>query len=259
MESQTEIVLLGVQRQNTSKTCYRQEGSFTRCTGVKLEDASKGRKQSKIKERNRMQVILGTKIGMTQIIGEDGVVTPVTILQAGPCTVTQIKTVDTDGYNAVQVGYGQGKNLSKSVSGHVKKAGENINPKVLKEFRVEEIPEGMKLGDSLTVESFKLGDKVAVTGTSKGKGYAGTVKRHNFNESRNTHGFKGDIRKVGSIGSMYPQKVWKGKKMPGRMGHEQVTVKNLTVAYIDTANNLIGLKGAVPGPNKGIVSVEGEE
>ena len=206
-----------------------------------------------------MQVILGTKIGMTQIIGEDGVVTPVTILQAGPCTVTQIKTVDTDGYNAVQVGYGQGKNLSKSVSGHVKKAGKNIEPKVLKEFRVEEIPEGMKLGDSLTVESFKLGDKVAVTGTSKGKGYAGTVKRHNFNESRNTHGFKGDIRKVGSIGSMYPQKVWKGKKMPGRMGHEQVTVKNLTVAYIDTANNLIGLKGAVPGPNKGIVSVEGEE
>ncbi|MBQ3432893.1 50S ribosomal protein L3 [Candidatus Saccharibacteria bacterium] len=206
-----------------------------------------------------MQVILGTKIGMTQIIGEDGVVTPVTILQAGPCTVTQIKTVDTDGYNAVQVGYGQGKNLSKSVAGHVKKAGENINPKVLKEFRVEEIPEGMKLGDSLTVESFKLGDKVAVTGTSKGKGYAGTVKRHNFNESRNTHGFKGDIRKVGSIGSMYPQKVWKGKKMPGRMGHDRVTVKNLTVAYIDATNNLIGLKGAVPGPNKGIVSVEGEE
>ena len=206
-----------------------------------------------------MQVILGTKIGMTQIIGDDGVVTPVTILQAGPCTVTQIKTVDTDGYNAVQVGYGQGKNLSKSVSGHVKKAGENISPKVLHEFRVEAIPEGMKLGDNLTVESFKLGDKVAVTGTSKGKGYAGTVKRHNFNESRNTHGFKGDIRKVGSIGSMYPQKVWKGKKMPGRMGHEQVTVKNLTVAYIDAEQNLIGLKGAVPGPNKGIVSVEGKE
>ena len=195
-----------------------------------------------------MQVILGTKIGMTQIIGETGEVTPVTILQAGPCTVTQIKTVDTDGYNAVQVGYGQGKNLSKSVSGHVKKAGENINPKVLKEFRVEVIPEGMKLGD-----------KVAVTGTSKGKGFAGTVKRWNFQESRNTHGFKGDIRKVGSIGSMYPQKVWKGKRMPGRMGHDTVTVKNLVVAYIDAANNLIGLKGAVPGPKKGIVSVEGEE
>ena len=175
-----------------------------------------------------MQVILGTKVGMTQIIGEDGVVTPVTILQAGPCAVTQIKTVETDGYNAVQ-------------------------------FRTEEIPEGMKLGDVLTVENFKLGDKVAVTGTSKGKGYAGTVKRYNFNESRNTHGFKGNIRRVGSIGSMYPQKVFKGKKMPGRMGHDQVTVKNLTVAYIDVEKNLIGLKGAVPGPNKGIVSVEGKE
>ena len=206
-----------------------------------------------------MQVILGTKIGMTQIIGDDGVVTPVTILQAGPCTVTQIKTIDTDGYNAVQFGFGQGKNLSKSVTGHVKKAGENINPKVMKEFRVEAIPEGMKPGDTLTVESFKLGDKVAVTGTSKGQGYAGTVKRWNFNESRNTHGFKGDIRKVGSIGSMYPQKVWKGKKMPGRMGHDTVTVKNLVVAYIDAANNLIGLKGAVPGPKKGIVTVEGKE
>ena len=206
-----------------------------------------------------MQVILGTKIGMTQIIGDDGVVTPVTILQAGPCTVTQIKTVETDGYNAVQLGYGQGKNLSKSVSGHVKKAGENNNPKVLKEFRVGVIPEGIKLGDSLTVESFKLGDKVAVTGTSKGKGFAGTVKRHNFIESRNTHGFKGNIRRVGSIGSMYPQKVFKGKKMPGRMGHDQVTVKNLAVAYIDTEKNLIGLKGAVPGPRNGIVSLEGKE
>ncbi|MBR5647766.1 50S ribosomal protein L3 [Candidatus Saccharibacteria bacterium] len=206
-----------------------------------------------------MQVILGTKIGMTQIIGDDGVVTPVTVLQAGPITVTQIKTVETDGYNAVQFGFGQGKNLSKSVTGHAKKAGENINPKVLKEFRVNEIPEGMKLGDTITVEAFKLGDKVTVTGTSKGKGYAGTVKRWNFNESRNTHGFKGDIRKVGSIGSMYPQKVWKGKKMPGRMGHDQVTVKNLVVAYIDAHNNLIGLKGAVPGPKKGIVAVEGKE
>ena len=206
-----------------------------------------------------MQVILGTKIGMTQIIGEDGVVTPVTILQAGPATVTQIKTVEKDGYNAVQVGYGSGKNLSKSVAGHVKKAGENINPKVLKEFRLEVIPEEMKVGDTITVEAFKIGDKVAVTGTSKGKGFAGTVKRHNFNESRNTHGFKGDIRKVGSIGSMYPQKVFKGKRMPGRMGHDKVTVKNLVVAYIDVANNLIGLKGAVPGPRKGIVTVEGKE
>ncbi len=205
-----------------------------------------------------MQVIIGTKIGMSQIIGEDGVVTPVTVIQAGPATVTQIKTAEKDGYNAVQLGFGQGKNLSKSVSGHVKKAGENLSPKVLKEFRTEGEPE-VKVGDSLTVESFNLGDKVTVTGTSKGKGYAGTVKRWNFNESRNTHGFKGNIRRVGSIGSMYPQKVFKGKKMPGRMGHDQVTVKNLIVAYIDKENNIIGLKGAVPGPKKGIVTVEGKE
>ena len=196
-----------------------------------------------------MQVILGTKIGMTQIIGEDGVVTPVTIIEAGPATVTQIKTVETDGYNAVQLGFGKGKNLSKSVSGHVKKAGDNINPKVLKEFRRDDI-DGLKLGDVITVDAFKLGDKVSVTGISKGKGFAGTVKRWNFQESRNTHGFKGDIRKVGSIGSMYPQKVFKGKRMPGRMGHDQVTVKNLVVAYIDKENNLLGLKGAVPGPKK---------
>ena len=204
-----------------------------------------------------MQVILGTKIGMTQIIGEDGTVTPVTVLQAGPATVTQIKTVESDGYNAVQLGYGQGKNLSKSVSGHVKKAG--VTPRVLKEFRLAALPEDMKIGDTLTVEAFNLGDKVTVTGISKGKGFAGTVKRHNFNESRNTHGFKGNIRRVGSIGSMYPQKVFKGKKMPGRMGHDQVTVKNLVVAYIDKENNLLGLKGAVPGPKKGIVTVEGKD
>ena len=203
-----------------------------------------------------MKVIIGTKIGMTQIIGEDGLVTPVTILQAGPITATQIKTVETDGYNAVQFGYGQGKNLSKSVTGHVKKA--SVTPKILKEFRTDSASD-LKVGDSISVEAFEIGDKVTVTGTSKGKGFAGTVKRWNFQESRNTHGFKGDIRKVGSIGSMYPQKVFKGKRMPGRMGHDQVTVKNLIVAYIDKENNLIGLKGAVPGPKKGIVTVEGKE
>ena len=203
-----------------------------------------------------MKVIIGTKIGMTQIIGEDGLVTPVTILQAGPITATQIKTVETDGYNAVQFGYGQGKNLSKSVTGHVQKA--SVTPKTLKEFRTDSAVE-LKVGDSISVDAFELGDKVTVTGTSKGKGFAGTVKRWNFQELRNTHGFKGDIRKVGSIGSMYPQKVFKGKRMPGRMGHDQVTVKNLIVAYIDKENNLLGLKGAVPGPKKGIVTVEGDK
>jgi large subunit ribosomal protein L3 len=206
-----------------------------------------------------MKAILGTKIGMTQIISSDGVVTPVTILQAGPCTVTQTKSVETDGYSAVQLAFGMGKNLSKAVSGHAKKSGKDIKPKYIREFRTENIPEEITLGSEITVEAFALGDKVQVTGTSKGKGFAGTVKRHNFIESRNTHGFKGDIRKVGSIGSMYPQKVIKGKKMPGRMGHDRVTVKNLVVAYIDAANNLIGIRGAVPGPNKGLVVVEGKE
>lgn len=203
-----------------------------------------------------MKVIIGTKVGMTQIIDEDGIVTPVTVLQAGPITATQIKTVETDGYNAVQFGYGQGKNLSKSVTGHIKKA--NITPKILKEFRTDSASE-LKVGDKISVDAFELGDKVTVTGTSKGKGFAGTIKRWNFEESRNTHGFKGNIRRVGSIGSMYPQKVFKGKRMPGRMGHDQVTVKNLVIAYIDKENNLLGLKGAVPGPKKGIVTVEGKE
>ena len=206
-----------------------------------------------------MKIILGTKIGMTQIIGKDGVVTPVTILQAGPCTVTQTKSLDSDGYSAVQLAYGQGKNLSKAVSGHVKKSGTDINPKFIREFRVETIPAEVTLGSQIDVNNFAIGDKVQVTGTSKGKGFAGTVKRHNFQESRNTHGFKGDIRKVGSIGSMYPQKVFKGKRMPGRMGHDRVTVKNLVVSFIDAEHNLIGLKGAVPGPNKGLVMVEGKE
>jgi large subunit ribosomal protein L3 len=203
-----------------------------------------------------MKVILGTKIGMTQIIGKDGVVTPVTILQAGPVTVTQVKTVEVDGYNAVQMGYGRGKNLSKAVAGHVK--GADVVPAYMREFRYEELPE-VKVGDQVTVADFALGDVVNVQGVSKGKGFAGTVKRHNFNESRNTHGFKGNIRRVGSIGSMFPQKVMKGKKMPGRMGHERVTVKNLVVSFVDVDNGLLGLRGAVPGPRKGLIVVEGKE
>jgi large subunit ribosomal protein L3 len=202
-----------------------------------------------------MKAILGTKIGMTQIIGKDGTVTPVTLIQAGPVTVTQVKTTSKDGYNAVQVGYGKGKNLSKATAGHVKPA--KTTPAKLREFRLEELPEDIKVGDKLDVSLFAVGELVAVTGTSKGKGFAGTVKRHNFSTSKHTHGGKGDIRKVGSIGSMYPQKVFKGKKMPGRMGNSQVTVKNLVVSLIDPANNLLGLKGAVPGPRKGLVTVKG--
>jgi large subunit ribosomal protein L3 len=170
--------------------------------------------------------------------------------------VTQVKTVETDGYTAVQLGYGDGKNLSNAVAGHVKKAG--VTPKKLKEVRVDDLGE-MKVGDAFDVSIFSVGDNVDVTGVSKGKGFAGTIKRHNYNRQRKTHGGKGDTRKVGSIGSMYPQRVFKGKTMAGHMGHEQVTVKNLTVAYVDTTDGVIGLKGAVPGPRKGLVRIAGEE
>lgn len=203
-----------------------------------------------------MKALLGTKIGMTQIIADDGVATPVTLIQAGPCTVTQVKSQETDGYNAVQVGFGMGKNLSKAVAGHVKSS--KLSPKFIREFRVDELPD-LKVGDAIDVSSFSLGDVVDATGTSKGKGFAGTVKRHNFNTSKKTHGGNGNVRKPGSIGSMYPQKVFKGKRMAGRMGAERVTVKNLVVAYVDLENNLLGLKGAVPGPRKGLVIVDGGE
>ena len=201
-----------------------------------------------------MKALLGTKIGMTQILAEDGTATPVTLIQAGPVTVTQVKSVETDGYNAVQVAMGEGKNLSKAVAGHVKAS--NTSPKYIREFRVSE-PTDLKVGDSLDVSAFALGDLVKATGTSKGKGFAGTVKRHNFNTSKKTHGGNGNVRKPGSIGSMYPQKVFKGKRMAGRMGHDQVTVSNLQVAYLDPSNNLLGLKGAVPGPRKGLIVIDG--
>ena len=203
-----------------------------------------------------MKALLGTKIGMTQIISKDGVMIPVTLIQAGPVTVTQVKTVETDGYNAVQVAFGEGKNLSKAVAGHVKSA--KVTPKHIREFRVTELPEGLKVGDTIDVNAFELGELVQATGTSKGKGFAGTVKRHNFITSRHTHGGYGDVRKPGSIGSMYPQKVFKGKRMAGRMGHDQVTVKNLVVAYISAEDNLIGLRGAVPGPKKGLIIIGGK-
>lgn len=202
-----------------------------------------------------MKTLLGTKVGMTQILGADGVMIPITLISAGPCTVTQIKSSDTDGYNAVQIGFGSGKNLSNAVSGHVKAA--KVTPKVIREIRVEDLGE-YKVGDEIKADIFALGDIVNVTGTSKGKGFAGTIKRHNFERQRKTHGGKGNTRKPGSIGSMYPQKIFKGKKMAGQMGHEQVTVKNLVVAFVDVEQNLVGVKGAVPGPRKGTVMIRGK-
>src|SRR6266571_8274655 len=178
-----------------------------------------------------MKALLGTKIGMTQLLQEDGVAVPVTLIQAGPCTVTQVKTVEKDGYSAVQVGFGLGKNLSNAVVGHVKAA--STTPKHIREFRDIELQEGETVGTQFDVTVFEVGENVDVTGTSKGKGFAGNVKRNNFSTTRHSHGFKGYIRKPGSIGSMYPQKIFKGKRMAGQMGNERVTVKNLTIAYVD--------------------------
>jgi len=191
---------------------------------------------------------------MTSIITDDGSLVPVTLLSASPCVVTQVKTAETDGYTAVQLGFEEAKKVGKAQAGHFKKAG--VTPKVVREFRVDEIEEGIQAGASLAADVFELGDTVHVTGTSKGKGFEGNIKRHNFQRGRKTHGGR-SYRRPGSIGSMYPQKIFKGKRMAGRGGHEQVTVQNLKVALVDTENQVIGLIGAVPGPRKGIIVVKG--
>lgn len=202
-----------------------------------------------------MKALITRKVGMTSTIADDGVVTAVTLLSASPCVITQVKTTETDGYQAVQLGFEEGKNIAKAQAGHFKAAGEGIAPKIVREVRVEEISEDLKVGESLNAEVFSIGDEIDVTGTSKGKGWAGTIKRHNFHRGRKTHGGR-SYRRPGSIGSMYPQKIFKGKKMAGHMGAEQVTVKNLKVVLIDLENNVIGVTGAVPGPRKGIVVIK---
>ena len=201
-----------------------------------------------------MKAFVTRKIGMTSIVSEDGSVIAVTLLSATPNTVTQVKTVETDGYNAIQVGAETSKKIGKTMAGHLKAA--KASSKLISEFRVNEIEEDLSVGAELSAEVFSVGDIVKVTGTSKGKGWAGTIKRHNFHRGRKTHG-GGSYRRPGSIGSMYPQKIFKGKKMAGQMGHEQVSVKNLKIALVDTELNVIGVKGAVPGPRKGIVLIQG--
>lgn len=203
-----------------------------------------------------MKALITRKVGMTSTIDDDGTVTAITLLSASPCVITQVKTDEVDGYKAVQIGFEEAKqqNVAKAQQGHFKAAG--IMPKIVREFRVDEITEDLKVGEKINPEVFSVGDEIDVTGTSKGKGWAGTIKRHNFHRQRKTHGGKGNTRKVGSIGSMYPQKIFKGKKMAGQMGHEQVTVQNLKVALVDTENGVIGVTGAVPGPRKGIVIIK---
>jgi large subunit ribosomal protein L3 len=204
-----------------------------------------------------MKALITRKVGMTSTISEDGVVQAITLLSASPCVITQVKTTETDGYTAVQVGFEDAKvgNMPKAQTGHFKAAGKM--PKIVREFRVDEITEDLKVGETLNPEVFSIGDIVHVTGTSKGKGWAGTIRRHNFHRQRKTHGGKGDTRKPGSIGSMYPQHILKGKKMAGHLGHDQVTVRNLRVALVDSEKGYIGVVGAVPGPRKSIVILKG--
>ncbi len=197
-----------------------------------------------------MKALITHKVGMTSTIAEDGVVQAITLLSVGDHTVLHHKTEEKDGYTAVQVGAGIAKKLSKSVTGHVKNA--KVMPKLIREFRTPEIPEELTVGSKISADVFSIGDDVQATGLTKGKGWAGTIRRHNFHRGRKTHGGR-SYRRPGSIGSMYPQHIFKGTRMAGQLGHEQVTIKGLKVALVDTEHNVIGVTGAVPGPRKGII------
>ena len=199
--------------------------------------------------------IIGKKIGMTQIFDENGNVIPVTVIQAGPCAVTQKKTVETDGYNAVQLGFGtvKEKHLTKAEVGHFNKAGTEFQ-KHLKEFRLDDVS-ALNVGDVITADTFAAGDKVDVTGMTKGRGYSGVIKRWNHHHLRMTHGTGPIHRQPGSMGVIDPARIFKNKKMAGQYGNEQVTVLNLKVVKIDAEKNLIAVKGASPGAKDGIVFI----
>ena len=202
------------------------------------------------------KAILTTKVGMTQVFSEDGVLTPVTVLQAGPCVVTQVKTVENDGYSAVQVGFGdiREKLVNKPKKGHFAKAGVTAK-RFLKEFRLEDA-ESYTLGQEIKADVFAAGDKVAATAKSKGKGFQGAIKRHGQSRGPMAHGSKYH-RHAGSNGSATtPGRVFKGKHMPGHMGAVRVTVQNLEVVSVDAEKNLILVKGAVPGPKKSLVMLK---
>ena len=199
--------------------------------------------------------LIGRKIGMTQLFDENGKVIPVTVVEAGPCTVVQKKTIENDGYAAVQVGYGDVKvtKVNKPMAGHFKKA--DVAPKkVLKEFRLADT-ESVNVGDILKADIFAVGDRVDVVGTSKGKGTAGVIKRWNFSRLKETHGTGPVHRHGGSLGVIDPARIFKGKKMAGHLGAEKVTVQNLDIVKVDVENNLIAIKGAIPGPKNGIVVI----
>lgn len=193
---------------------------------------------------------------MTQIFDKTGKVIPITLVEAGPCFVTQIKTAEKDGYSAVQIGFGVKKKINKPLSGHLKNLGSSAveagNLKYLREFKDGE---GLKIGDKINLSIFKENEKVKVAGISKGKGFAGVVKRHGFKGGPASHGQKDRLRAPGSIGMSFPERVSKGRRMAGRMGGERVTVKNLKIAEIDAEKNILALKGAIPGPKGRLVEI----
>jgi len=204
-----------------------------------------------------MRAIIGKKLGMTRVFDEAGNSVAATVIEAGPCLVTQIKTIEKDGYQAVQVGFGKKKekHVTKPVLGQLKQGG--FQPfEVMRELRDFESEQPLKLGDEIKADIFVVGDRIKVTGISKGKGFAGVVKRHHFAGGPKTHGQSDRTRAPGSLGqSSFPSRVYKGMRMAGRMGGSQVTVEDIKVLRVDAANNVILLKGAVPGANKGIVLI----
>ena len=200
--------------------------------------------------------LLGKKIGMTQIFDENGAAVPVTIIEAGPCYVTQVRNTERDGYVAIQLGFGETnpKHLTGGQVGHLK-VTDAPPVRYLREFRVKDAD--VEAGDVVKADVFALGDSVDVIGTAKGKGFAGGMKRHGFRGGPRTHGQSDRQRSVGSIGATTtPSRVFKGKKMPGHMGTHRVTVQNQTVAFVDVERNLIGIKGAVPGSKGGLVMIK---
>ncbi len=203
-----------------------------------------------------MKAILGKKIGMTQVFNEDGTVVPVTVVEAGPLSVVQKKTEENDGYNAIQIGFKAHKEnrVNKPKKGHFDKAGVEYK-KYLREFRTENLDQ-YEIGQEIKADIFKSGDKVDVSGVSKGKGFQGTIKRHNQHRGPMSHGSHYH-RSPGSMGAASdPSKVFKGKKLPGHMGHEKVTVSNLEVVRVDAEKNLLLIKGAVPGPRGGLLTIK---
>lgn len=202
------------------------------------------------------KAIIGKKIGMTQIFNENGKVIPVTVVEAGPCVIVQKKTLEIDGYTSLQMGYGdiKPKHVNKPMKGHFNKS--DVAPKkVLREFKFDE-PEAYNVGDIIKADVFAVGDRIDITGTSKGKGYSGVIKRWNFRRLKESHGSGPVVRHGGSIGACSdPSRVFKGKKMAGHLGAERVTIQNLQIVKIDLENNLIAIKGAVPGPRGSTVYI----